>query len=227
MPKKLNTSIFIERSKKIHGDKYDYSKVDYINNRIKVTIICSKHGEFLQAPNIHLRKHGCPKCGFESIGRHRVVTNRPYKYTKHNVFIMFKKVHNYKYEYNEESFMGMSEKIEIHCPIHGAFLQGGFSHLQGHGCPRCNTSRGEIKIYDYLKQNNIKHHPQHRFINCKNTLPLPFDFYLPEYNICIEFDGKQHFDEKSRFYSTRLIENDKIKNRYCKDNGIKLIRIPF
>lgn len=292
MAKALSTSIFIERSKLIYGYKYDYSKVNYINNRNKVIIICPVHGEYLtrpsqflqghgcnkcshtiyankdnfiakamsvhgnkysysdtnyvgytksvkisctihgmfeQKPSIHLQGHGCPSCGLESIKlkKKHNDTKPNLKYNKDNIFNIFKNIHNNKYIYNIKSFTNMSEKLEIFCPEHGSFYQTGFNHKNGHGCPLCKTSIGEKIINKFLLDNNIFFINQYRFEDCRNILPLPFDFYLPEKKICIEYDGKQHFDKNSRYYSKTLIDNDNIKNLYCKNNNIKLIRIPY
>lgn len=102
-------------------------------------------------------------------------------------------------------------------------------HTMSCGC--LNKSKGEIYIEKLLKENNISFVPQKRFEDCKNKRTLPFDFYLPNNNICIEYDGSQHFypveywGGKKRFDDTKT--NDKIKNQYCKDNNINLIRIPY
>ena len=94
-----------------------------------------------------------------------------------------------------------------------------------------NKSRGEIKIAQILNENNISYKEQYCFQDCKNNHCLPFDFYLPDYNICIEYDGKQHFQPveyfggEKEFQHTKI--NDKIKTQYCKDHDIKLVRIPY
>lgn len=97
------------------------------------------------------------------------------------------------------------------------------------GCPMCNQSKGERKISNYLQRNNIEFIPQHTFENCKDINCLPFDFYIPSINTCIEYDGEQHFREVEYFrYSLEYIQgHDEIKNNYCKNNNIELIRIPY
>ena len=103
--------------------------------------------------------------------------------------------------------------------------------LEGRGCPKCNMSKGEIKISVFLDNNFINYIPQYKFDNCKNINKLSFDFYLPNHNICIEYDGKQHYEAIEYFggkYMLSIQQNkDKIKTRYCQDNNIKLIRIPY
>lgn len=102
-------------------------------------------------------------------------------------------------------------------------------HTMSCGC--LNKSKGEMYIKEILDINNIEYIPQKRFKDCRNIKPLPFDFYLPTYNICIEYDGRQHFEPvkywggEERF--NILKQNDSIKTNYCKDHNIVLIRIPY
>lgn len=99
------------------------------------------------------------------------------------------------------------------------------------GCPKCKTSKGELKIEKILIENNIDFIKEKRFDNCKNEKPLPFDFYIPKLNIIIEYDGVQHFQPFKNFGGfekyLQTINNDKIKNDWAKTNNIKLIRIPY
>lgn len=98
-------------------------------------------------------------------------------------------------------------------------------------CGKCRSSHGQNKIRDILKENNINFIEEYRFPDCKNIRPLPFDFFLPDYNCCIEFDGEQHYKSTGGWNSEEHVEkvknNDEIKNQYCKDNNITLIRIPY
>jgi very-short-patch-repair endonuclease len=99
------------------------------------------------------------------------------------------------------------------------------------GCPRCCQSKGELKIHNYLKNENINFIQEHKFSNCKNILKLKFDFYLPDYNLCIEYDGIQHFEVQDFFGGEKALQNlqknDNIKNEYCKNNNINIIRIRY
>lgn len=99
-------------------------------------------------------------------------------------------------------------------------------------CKSCSNtiSSGERAIIDWLKKNEIDFKYQYRFKDCKNIRPLPFDFYLPKYNTCIEFDGAYHYKKQPHVTEEQFKEQckrDKIKDNYCKNNGIKLIRIPY
>ena len=100
-------------------------------------------------------------------------------------------------------------------------------------CPECYPleSLGEKNIENYLISNNINFEKQKRFKECKNIRTLPFDFYLPKYNILIEFDGEQHFKPINHLggekHYKNTIRNDEIKNKFCKSNNIQLLRIPY
>lgn len=212
--KKKNNEIFEKDAKEIHGNIYDYSLLNYKNNKNREKIICPIHGIFYKSYQEHIRlKQGCPKCS-------RICDKTTF-IEKANI------VHNYKYDYSLFVYQGCRKYSTIICPIHGEFKQMPYKHIQGDGCPSCNSSKGELKIEKNLISKNIRYEKQKKFKNCKNKNYLPFDFFLPKYNLCIEFDGKQHFDKNSIYYSNTIKINDNIKNKYCKDNNIKLIRISY
>jgi len=99
------------------------------------------------------------------------------------------------------------------------------------GCPLCNFSKGETKIYYYLNNSNLKYYAQYRFKDCRYKIPLPFDFYLPDYNICIEYHGVQHYEPVKHFGGIKEFQLrqklDEIKCNYCEDKNIKLLKIPY
>jgi very-short-patch-repair endonuclease len=144
-------------------------------------------------------------------------------------------IHGSRYDYSLVTYTGCTNKIKIICKKHGVFEQAPSNHLSSCGCPLCNKSTGEIQVEDHLKKNKIDYITQYSFRGCKNKLLLHFDFYLPQYNLCIEYDGKQHFKPypliTDKGKALRILEatqkNDAIKNDFCKRNKIKLIRIPF
>lgn len=224
MRRPLTTEEFIQKAKCIHNDLYNYSDVVYINNHIKVKIICKEHGYFLQRPNGHLFGKGCPLCKIHNLKQCQAKTIQEFILDSSNI-------HHDRYDYSMVNYINSKIKIKILCKIHGIFEQTPDNHLQGKGCPKCNSSRGELLIENFLKSHNIDFIPQKRFDLCKNKFLLSFDFYLPNFNICIEFDGKQHFMPIKRYggeqYFIRLQRNDSIKDKYCEDKGISLIRIPY
>jgi hypothetical protein len=221
---------FINRVKEIHGNNYDYSKVIYKNSRTPVIISCPKHGEFLQTPKSHLRGRGCSKCGTE-----RLI--KVLKSTTDEFIGRVKEIHKNKYDYSKVNYKGSTKLVEIICPKHGVFSQTPQSHLRGEGCSRCSESKGELLINNILTNKKIKFVRQKRFLDCKlvsefkKCHPLPFDFYIPKFKTCIEFDGFQHFIPVKRWGGEERLEKqkiiDKFKNQYCEQNKIKLIRIPY
>jgi len=202
----------------IHDNFYDYSLVEYKGNKSKIKIICPIHGIFKQTPNGHLCGQGCPKC--------RGLNKTTEEYIKEvNI------IHNNFYDYSLVNYKNVKTKITIICPKHGKFRQLAGNHLQGQNCPYCKQSKNERKIMNYLRNKNIFTLQEHRFLDCKYKYTLRFDFYLPEHNICIEFDGEQHFISKEFFGGDEKLKylqnNDRIKNEYCKNNDINLIRIRY
>jgi hypothetical protein len=221
---------FIKNAKVVHNNKYNYSKVNYTGLKKKVNIICPIHGEFEQTPQNHLSGDECPKCA--SITRGKNIG-----YDTEEFIDRAKKIHGNKYDYSLVDYKDGRTKVIIICPIHGEFLQQPFNHINGNGCPICQESKGEKFVTEILKKYNINHLKQHKFIDCTNKLKggvcrkLPFDFYIPTKNVCIEYDGRQHYEPiiglgGEEAFKTQKIR-DKIKNQYCKKNGIKLIRIPY
>lgn len=162
--KNKNTETFIKEAIKIHGKKYDYSKVVYFRNNKPIIVICDKHGEFTTTPN---------------------------------------------------------------------------KHLLGYGCSICNESKGEKRIRVFLENKNIEFIREKKFEDCRSKIfyngyrQLPFDFYLPAYNLLIEYDGIYHFryclitGVINEDFSESTSNNDKIKTEYAKSKYIKLLRISY
>jgi hypothetical protein len=217
---------FILEARKIHGDLYDYSIIEYKNNYTKIEIICKKHGGFNQVPYAHLRGQGCKKCHFESkrLGQKEFIDRCIH-------------VHNNKYDYKYVKYTHCKNKIKIICPMHGLFLQIADDHQRGIGCQQCKSSKGERIISQYLTNNKIKFITQKKFKSCVNVKELPFDFYLDDLDILIEFQGEQHFEPrtKGRMYGAsnpheeylKIKKNDNIKKDWCQVNGEKLIVIHY
>lgn len=210
---------FINESNKVHNSKYDYSKISFVSVKSDVIIICPEHGEFRQNAYNHILGSGCRKCSGHE------------KYTQESVIDKFKEIHGDKYDYSLVKFKSIREKVEIICKKHGSFFQEPFSHYQNQGCPKCKSSKGEERILKYLKENKIQYEYQKKFEGLKNKKYLPIDFYLPDYNLCIEYDGNQHFEPVDAFGGddayVKLKQNDLKKSNFCKDNGINLLRIAY
>ena len=214
---------FIKKANEIHNNKYDYSKFVYTGcNRLSI-IICPIHGEFQQTPTRHLCS-GCYKCGKNSMAE-------KISLSLDSFLNKARSIHGDYYEYSNVFFSRANDIISIICPKHGEFKQRLSDHLKGCGCPQCNLSKGELAIKSYLDVKCIDYIQQYWFDDCRCKNPLKFDFYLPNLNICIEFDGVQHFKSIKRFGGLEALNEiqmrDGIKNSYCELNNIKLIRIPY
>ncbi|MDE5889115.1 MAG: hypothetical protein K2H20_03750, partial [Bacilli bacterium] len=204
---------FIEKARKVHGDKYDYTKVVYTNNHTKVCIICPEHGEFWQEPNYHLCGQGCPECG-----KLKSIKNR--KQTNEEFLEKARKVHGDKYDLSEICYTHVNTPIEIICLKHGKFKQYPYRFLNGNGCPQCakekRSSIYEDEIYNYLLiYNNIDK------CNRKLINPYELDLFIPDKQVAIEFDGL--------FWHNEYNQSDKnyhlTKTNLCKEKGIRLIHI--
>ncbi len=215
-----NTEEFLKKC----NSGYDYSKVIYVNSRTKIEIVCPEHGSFFQTPNNHLsKKHTCPSCSL-------IIKSDKLKYSLEYYLPALNEIHEGKYKYDKFEYTNYSKRSIIICPEHGEFLQSISLHLQGCGCPTCNSSRGEKAINKFLTDNDIKFETEKRFDGCRYKRRLPFDFYLPEYNLCIEYDGTHHYGivNKNYEYDANVIKiRDDIKTNFCTDTGIRLLRIPF
>lgn len=213
----LNKQQFIEKANHIHQNKYNYEKTEYHNSTCKIKIECPTHGEFTQFASNHLKGYGCIDCKI----------NQEFEKFKNKA----KQLHLDKFNYSKSIYKNNKEPITIICPKHSEFLQRPDNHLQGNGCPKCSTSKGELKIQEILKKYNIDFVPQKTFEDCKNKYKLRFDIYLPKLNTCIEYDGPQHQKEIKFFGGNKnLLKykiNDNIKNLYCINNNIKLLRINY
>jgi hypothetical protein len=210
---------FVKKAIAIHGDKYDYSKTKYVNCRTKLKINCPIHGEFEQYPTSHItHKHKCPICAKTSINTEILIER-------------FKSVHNDKYGYSNVEYTGKDCYVNIICKKHGLFSQRYDAHAKGYGCSKCLNSIGEMEIKKYLNRNDISFIPQKKFSDCKHIKHLLFDFYIPEHNICIEFQGLQHYKVINYWGGEEGLKirklRDKIKMEYCKKNNIPLIIIKY
>ena len=226
--KKSNTEEFIEKARKKYGDKYDYSKVNYVNSKTKVCIIChekdvfgKEHGEFWERPNDHLTGYGCPKCGQNHIP------------TTSEWVEMARLVHGDKYDYSKVNYVDAVTKVCIVCPEHGEFWQRPANHIHlGAGCPDCNSnakSRMEEKVFNKINELDIKIERQKTFDWLKYKRNLYLDFYLPTEKLAIEVQGDQHFVPIEKFGGMTDFElrkkRDYYKKKLCEEHGIKIFYV--
>ena len=141
---KSNTQEFIDKARSIHGDRYDYSKVDYKQSFEEIVVICGEHGEFKQTPHDHLKGRNCPAC-----------CNTSKTCTKEEFIDKAKDIHDDWYSYSKVNYNHSKNKVTITCPIHGDFEQIPNDHLNGAGCYECAKERFGFWNPEYIR----KHHP--------------------------------------------------------------------
>lgn len=218
---KKTTEEFIEQARKVHGDKYDYSKSVYVSNKTPIIIICPKHGEFIQKPLSHLQGQGCQKCYYERSGNLR-------RKSLGDFIRQANEIHNGKYDYSKVNYVNGKTPVTIICPKHGEFQQTPEKHInRGQGCPYCSESHMERDCAIYFEKNGIAYERQKKFPWLKYKQYLPLDFYLPEFNVAIECQGEQHYRQYDAFTGKRSLEEvtmrDELKNRLCKEHGIEIL----
>lgn len=204
---------FKERAKQVHGDKYDYSKVEYVNALTKVEVICPKHGSFYITPAHLWNGHGCKECA-----------NKVRREKESNTYEYFEKmaneVHGNKYTYHND-YVNNKTKVLITCPIHGDFEQRPDDHLNGKGCSSCGhiISKAEEDIYNFLlgilpKTDIIRH-------DTAVLDGLEIDILIPKYNLGIEYNGLRWHSEQ--FGKGRNYHVD--KTNIAESKGVHLIQI--
>ena len=147
------TEEFIIKAKKVHGDKYDYSKTVYTRSDKKLTITCLKHGDFEQVPTSHLKGCGCKQCSIERRAKTRTLTTDQF-------ILKARKIHGFKYDYSKSNYTKGYNTVCIICPKHGEFWQIAHSHMQGAGCPKCK--------YEYVA--DLQRGTLNRFIKNANDI---------------------------------------------------------
>jgi hypothetical protein len=158
----LDKNLYLKNKfQEIHKNKYDYSKINYVNNETLVEIICPEHGVFEQTPNTHTSGSGCPKCG--------IIRNGDSKRKNINDFIKESNVsHNNKYDYSLVKYKNSTTKVKIICPEHGEFEQTPSKHINGQGCVRCSKINN---IEDFIKKSNDIHRGKYNYslVEYKNS----------------------------------------------------------
>lgn len=221
-----NAELFFAKSKLIHNNKYDYSKSNYISNKIKITIICPIHGEFKQTPNKHAEGCGCKKC----------VNN---KFNTEWFIETARKMHGDLYDYSKVKYKSVKEKVIIICKIHGEFEQKPNHHFSGCGCSKC--SKYKFNKFEKIIKKIVEDITGEIFainlkmdwiINPKTGRKLELDLYCEKLKIAIECNGPQHYKNVDYLPSKKnTLENqqyrDSIKIIECKKKGVDLIEIKY
>lgn len=214
--KPLTNKQFIEKARIIHGNKYDYSLVEYKKSLINVKIICSIHGIFHQKPCWHLRGTGCQKCD------HSYFSNTETFIKKAKVF------HGNTYDYSKVKYNGCKNKVKIICKHHGIFLQLPTIHIRGHGCKDCaNTNNCRYKWKNYTLGNKT--------INVLGYEPQALDYMTKKLNIEPKniLNGKKvpviRYSNKRRYYPDFYIKNEnrlvEVKSTYTLLEGLNELKL--
>ena len=202
---------------------------EYLDSKTPILHKCLIHDlDWKISPSNALKGHGCFECHKERISYKNQKSNEEYieeLYRANPEVVAL------------EAYAGIDVPIMHKCMRHNnEWLITPRNTLKGHGCSMCRESVGEKMVRLWLELNGISYIYQHTFEGCKDVNILPFDFYLPDYNCCIEYDGIQHFEPvdfasegkeiaQKRFEYTK--KHDNIKNEYCLNNNIKLLRIAY
>ena len=219
-----------------NGYKVITPKSEVTNVKMKIKYLCDKHGEQESDYMNMISGHFCYLCGREqTVNKSRKNIN--------DVITDIEKYNGNKLLNPEDYKNSHESNLRILCGTCGknVFIMSRHAYrakTASHLCAECSKkiSGGELRIKNVLDDNGVSYEREKRFSDCRDYFPLPFDFYLPEHNICIEFDGEQHYN--SNFYVTMKSKNpeelfekeqlhDEIKTKYCEEKGIKLIRIPY
>ncbi len=219
------TDEFRQEVYELEGNEYTVLG-EYIDASTKVKIRHNKCGHvYYVLPRAFLEQgNRCPNCNPKKKKTHKEFCNEVYDLVGDEYTVI-------------DKYRNAMDKIRIkHNVCKSVWRTSPNNFLSGTRCPYCYRSKGEDRIANILSMNNIEYQGEYIFEDCIHIEPLRFDFYLSQYNMCVEYDGEQHFKpcgfgEKD---ASKVIEKfnmvqkrDEIKNQYCKDNNIKLIRIPY
>lgn len=203
---------FIKMARDRHGDKYDYSKIEYVNYNTKLNIVCPIHGDIWQTPVAHLKGVGCPKCRYEKMSKSNTLTTEEF-------IERAREIHGDVFDYSQVEYNGYEEHVKIICPIHGEFWQSPDSHLHSSGCPQCGGifSHEEDAICQFLETLGLKVRKHNR----KAIYPFEIDLHVEDKNIAIEYDGLYwHSDMVKEDINYHLN-----KTAQCEKLGIRLIHV--
>lgn len=203
---------FLEKSIAMHGYRYDYSKVNYVNNKTDVEIVCPEHGIFMQIPTNHYSLiHGCPECG-------RIKLSIAKSDTKDSFVEKSKKIHGNKYNYNKVIYKNCATPVEIICAIHGPFMQNPMHHTRGCGCQSCakTESKWELEMKDYIRSLGFNADKNRQLIN-----PFELDILIEEKKLAFEANGLWWHSEANQSNKQYHLN----KTELCEKKGIQLMHI--
>jgi len=212
--KRSDRQIFVDKSLKIHGNRYDYSLVEYINNSTKVKIICPVHGVFYQVPRNHTMGKGCRLCS-------NTATGDAYRSNTVDFINKSMAIHNREFDYSLVEYINARTKVIIICPKHGPFEVTPDNHIsKKSGCPHCfgSISKQDTSLITFIKSIYNKD----IITNTRSIIrPYELDIYLPDINKAFEYNGSYWHEEGVR----KPIGYHQMKTDMCSNKGIKLIHI--
>jgi len=218
----FSKEFFIQKAKEVHGDRFDYSQVNYINSQTHVNIICNTCGDnFRQIPNSHLKGYGCDKCAYR-------INHENQKLSEDELIERAKKVHGDKFDYPNINYINSYTPINIKCNKCGDTFQQLYpNHIkQNKGCPYCDCRITEKIMLVYLRSKFPDTVFQYKQEWCRNKNVLPFDFYIPSLNLIIELDGNQHFIQIMNWKSPEENQETDIHKMDCaNEHNLSVIRI--
>lgn len=211
----LSNDEFKKRLHDLYGDKLDTSKTVYKGEKSKVIVKCRKHGEFKATAEALYLGICCNECKKETLANLK-------RKSQEQFLLESKSVYGDELMMDKAVYVDENTPILIGCKVHGYIHQTPRVHLKGNGCPLCQKSKLERETEIFLKERNFKFTQEKKV---PNSL-LRLDFYLEDYNIAIECQGKQHFEQIEYFGGkdgfNKRNERDKRKKKVCDENGIKI-----
>lgn len=195
---------------------YEWIDGDYVNGKSKIILWCDKGHEYTTSFDIFRNGFRCPHCYGNAKLSYDEVKN---------------KILNEGFTLLSDEYINTQNKLTIEC-MFGHVFEMTWNHFQqGERCPYCNVTNGIYSIINILESHGVYYELEYTFDDCKNIKALPFDVYIPSKRILIEFDGEQHFLDGAFGKDTLNLMNikyrDNIKNTYCDNNNLTLIRIPY
>lgn len=217
---------FLDKANVVHGTRYDYADMKYVNDKSDIIIKCNTHGAFIQTPNNHLRGQGCRLCG-EKLAAEKI------RKSAETYFEEVTKIHNNRYDYSKSNYTYARDKITIICPKHGEFLQTASAHLNGRsGCPKCGNWISKMET-DWLDSLSVpdKYRQKILFIDNKK---IRVDAYDPDINTVYEFWGDYWHGNPMKYQADginaknkktfgELFEETQLKRKIIIDAGYILI----
>lgn len=207
---RLGLEEFLTRAIFVHGYKYNYSFVNYVNTKTKVKIKCPIHGFFEQRPEKHINGIGCPTCGAKKSSNSRLLTT-------HEFIKRSKETHGDKYSYKHVDYVNSKTPVMVECKVHGIFSQKPSMHIRGNGCPKCVNHESKLHKYikDYFKD-IVRIEEFNKGLLHGN---YEIDLFFPDFNLGVEFNGAYFHSEK--FKPKQYHQN---KFNYAEERGIQLLQ---